>query len=411
MNKNILIISRLLVVIALLVSSSIMKGQGIVFTKGTYEEIIQQAKNEGKSIFVDVYTTWCVPCKKMSAITFSDSVVGEYYNKNFISIKLDAENESTHGFFTNYKADAYPTVFWLNKYGELLDKQVGFMDPTQLLDRTQSAVTKNLEATHKLLKSKWDNGERTFTLFCEYVFGTMRVFAPKEIRNHTIDYLNKLDEDQLKSQQTFTIVKSFMREPEDDIVFKTLLSKWDHYLSLEADKESMWIDMYRLLVRSTSVNLITDNIQKYNNTIEIIKNSDFKYKELYLESIKLEKLIFERNYEKALEMILSMDKLYFNSHPYILSQYLYSLAIGDYFRIDSIPDKQYEKLLSLAQKNAKNRPSQESILFLAATYAVKGDYKSAYEHTASIGFFSKPMLSNALYSKLKLPIISDMYKN
>ena len=40
MNKNILIISRLLVVIALLVSSSIMRGQGIVFTKGTYEEII-----------------------------------------------------------------------------------------------------------------------------------------------------------------------------------------------------------------------------------------------------------------------------------------------------------------------------------------------------------------------------------
>ena len=51
----------------------------------SFEEALQKAKQENKLIFVDLYTTWCGPCKKMAAETFPQQAVGDYFNKNFVN--------------------------------------------------------------------------------------------------------------------------------------------------------------------------------------------------------------------------------------------------------------------------------------------------------------------------------------
>lgn len=88
-----------------------LRAQGIKFFHGTYEEALQQAKSESKQIFVDVYTSWCGPCKKMARDVFADEEVGKFYNDRFICLKLDAEKESDHAFFQYYQASAYPSFF------------------------------------------------------------------------------------------------------------------------------------------------------------------------------------------------------------------------------------------------------------------------------------------------------------
>lgn len=400
---------KILVVACMLIMSVSLSGQGIVFTKGSFEEILELAKKENKNIFVDTYATWCAPCKKMTAQTFPDAEVGEFFNKNFVSIKLDAENESSHGFFSKYKVDAFPTLFWLNSEGELMDKQTGFMDPDGLLKAAKTAITNNIEANYRALEKRWENGERSNTLFMEYVFGDMKTIAPEKIKQHTINYLSTLSEEQLKSRETYVIVRSFMRDPSDDLIFTTLLNNWDSYLEQEEDKESMWVNMYRALVRSTSSHLIKGDQDKYNEALQSVANLDFKYKEFYIESLEVERIIFSHEYDKALVMILSLGEKYFESHPYMYNQYLYTLVIGDYFVREEIPTSESDKLLSIAKKNAKSKPTQESMLYLAASYAAREDYKTAYEYLASLGFYSKPMLSNAVYSKLKLPVPREEY--
>lgn len=397
-------------VACMLIMSVSLSGQGIAFTKGSFEEILALAKKENKNIFVDAYTTWCAPCRKMTAQTFPDPQVGEFFNNNFVSIKLDAENESSHGFFSKYKADAFPTLFWLNSEGELMDKQTGFMDPEGLLKAAKTALTKNIEANYRALEKRWESGERTSTLFMEFVFGDMRTLAPEKIKQYTIDFLSTLSEEQLKSRETYVIVRSFMREPSDDIIFKTLLNNWDSYLdNEEEDKESMWVNMYRTLVRSASAHLFNKDQEGFEIAYQSIASLDFKHIDFYIESLKLEKLIFSHEYEQALDMILSTGDKYFEQHPYLYNQYLYTLVIGDFFVRDEIPNLEADKVLLIAKKNAKSKPTQESMLFLAASYAAKEDYKTAYEYLASLGFYSKPMLSNAVYSKLKLPVPKKEY--
>ena len=48
--------------------------KGIQFFHGTFAEALEKANKEGKLIFMDAYTSWCGPCKRMSASVFPDPV-------------------------------------------------------------------------------------------------------------------------------------------------------------------------------------------------------------------------------------------------------------------------------------------------------------------------------------------------
>src|SRR5688500_2761792 len=67
--------------------------EGISFVQGiSWQEVIKKAKEEGKSIFVDCYTTWCLPCKKMDKEVFSDEQVAQFFNSKFICYKLQMDS-------------------------------------------------------------------------------------------------------------------------------------------------------------------------------------------------------------------------------------------------------------------------------------------------------------------------------
>lgn len=68
------------------------------------EEAEAKMKSEPRKIMVDIYTTWCGPCKQMSANTLTNKKVVEYINSNFYAVKLDAEAAKTYQFNgTEYK--------------------------------------------------------------------------------------------------------------------------------------------------------------------------------------------------------------------------------------------------------------------------------------------------------------------
>ncbi len=54
------------VLISILLINVALFAQGIKFEKTlSWPEICEKAQKENKYIFVDCYTTWCGPCKKM----------------------------------------------------------------------------------------------------------------------------------------------------------------------------------------------------------------------------------------------------------------------------------------------------------------------------------------------------------
>ena len=61
----------------------------------TLDEINAAQKVSPKPVIVDLYTSWCVWCKKMDESTFSEPTLISYINQNFYALKFDAESKET----------------------------------------------------------------------------------------------------------------------------------------------------------------------------------------------------------------------------------------------------------------------------------------------------------------------------
>jgi len=91
--------------------------KGIDFFKGTFQEALALAEKEKKYVFVDVYATWCGPCKQLKRTTFKDKEVGAYFNKNFINIAIDGETKEGDEIISRYNIRSYPTLLILDAKG------------------------------------------------------------------------------------------------------------------------------------------------------------------------------------------------------------------------------------------------------------------------------------------------------
>jgi thioredoxin 1 len=107
---------------------------GIKFEKNSWAQIIQKAKAEDKLIFMDAYTTWCGPCKTMSARVFPDQRLGEYFNANFINAKIDMESGEGPALAAKYPVRGYPTLMFIDpKTGKIVNQALGYRSADQLL--------------------------------------------------------------------------------------------------------------------------------------------------------------------------------------------------------------------------------------------------------------------------------------
>ena len=131
----------LLLAFALLTFSS-SNAQGIEFFHGTWTEALAEAKEAGKPIFVDAYAVWCGPCKRMAREVFTRKDVGDFYNANFINLKIDMEAEENIEFAAKYPVSAYPTLFYINNKGEVIRQVKGAQQPEGFLKLGKSILSK-----------------------------------------------------------------------------------------------------------------------------------------------------------------------------------------------------------------------------------------------------------------------------
>ena len=87
-------------------------GQGILFREGSWKEMLALAKKENKLVFVDNYTSWCGPCKKMLKEVFSRKDIGEYMNTRFVNYKQDMEQEEGKELAGKY---IRLSLFWMQQ--------------------------------------------------------------------------------------------------------------------------------------------------------------------------------------------------------------------------------------------------------------------------------------------------------
>ena len=146
--------------------------EGIQFFHGTWEEALNEAKSQDKMLFVDVWASWCSPCKRMAAETFTQDVVGDYFNKHFVCYKLmidpkeKTEKEKAEALMKNYQVNAFPTLLWIDCNGDMLHSSVGYKKADELI--AEAKIAQNPKKRFSTLLSKWENGDHSLETALKY---------------------------------------------------------------------------------------------------------------------------------------------------------------------------------------------------------------------------------------------------
>lgn len=140
---------------------------GMDFFHGTWAEVKEEAKKQDKYIVVDAYASWCGPCKKMARTTFVDPTVGDFYNKNFISFKVDMEKGEGPSLRNVYRVNSYPTIIYYNPAGEEVRRFKGYRPAAAFLAEGKKALF-NQEKLKDYVE-RFEQGEKSDDFLREYI--------------------------------------------------------------------------------------------------------------------------------------------------------------------------------------------------------------------------------------------------
>lgn len=123
------------------VSQTNTRSEGIQFeSPKKFEDVLLKARANNKLVFVEFYADWCAPCKLMEKEVFSDKTVGEYFNKNFVNVKVDTESRNGPDIAGIFQVNALPTLLFLDDIGKVIERREGTMFQEELIKLAESAL-------------------------------------------------------------------------------------------------------------------------------------------------------------------------------------------------------------------------------------------------------------------------------
>jgi thioredoxin-related protein len=161
---------KLILLFLLIPFMGVAQDKGTHFEHGlSWQQVKEKAKKENKYLFVDCFTTWCGPCKYMASTIFPQEKMGDFFNKNFVNVKVQFDktkddSEEIKSWYADaesmskeFNVRAYPTFLIFSPQGELVHRIVGGGDADGFIAKAQMAL--NPETQYYTLLKKAESGK------------------------------------------------------------------------------------------------------------------------------------------------------------------------------------------------------------------------------------------------------------
>lgn len=186
---------------------------GIVFKHEVWADILKQAKAQKKMIFLDCYTSWCGPCKKLANTVFKDAKVGELMNSKFINVKMDMEKGEGVDIGKRYDVKVYPTLLFINYNGEIEHRIVGGISSEVFINNAKEALSGEGLANYM---KKYSNGVRDTAFLKKYIVKMSSAYLKEHAANATPELFKAAGMDYMLTSDGWEFFSRFIDDPYSD---------------------------------------------------------------------------------------------------------------------------------------------------------------------------------------------------
>lgn len=117
-------------------------------TKST-DAVRAMAEKSGKLVFIDLYASWCPPCRMMDKQVFSREDVGEFMQQHFVAAKYDTDKTTGKELMKRYGRGAIPLYLVFDTEGELLGRIQGAAAADEFIDNLKTILARQQSGAAK----------------------------------------------------------------------------------------------------------------------------------------------------------------------------------------------------------------------------------------------------------------------
>ena len=233
----------------------------VVFLEGkTFAEAVEIAKESGKKVFLDCYTSWCGPCKMVARDIFPQKIAGDYFNNEFINIKVDMEKGEGPELAKRLGVRAYPTFIMFDCEGKEIGRLVGGKkNAEEFVEAVKDAVGENsLSAMNK----KYENGERNPEFLSKYLMVLDNAYDSEKAKVVAAEMLDGKTEELLSDELLFNTFLKYNASPLSP-AFQYVLCHKDEFMNkypnaqLERMISAAWMSYPRTLLTKGADGTVT----------------------------------------------------------------------------------------------------------------------------------------------------------
>ena len=209
------IFSRITIVL-LLVGPLTMKAQVEFIEVETLAQMNaaqKKASDQMLMLFVDVYATWCGPCKMMDSEVYTDPNVADYMNAHYVSVRLDGESDFGRIYASEQQLEGYPSMFIFSDDGERVSQIVGFTQATELVT-TLASVSEGFGKI-KIYRARHQKGTLDPQGFAGYITLVRDMGNHEEAERLASEYMEQMMESKSKLSDNDIKVVAFYMDLDD----------------------------------------------------------------------------------------------------------------------------------------------------------------------------------------------------